>query len=368
MNKGFSFTKDNTEMIKGIAIILMLFHHLFGFPEWYVSGVSYIGIPLRANTLEYALGQFGHICVALFAFITGYGMFFSYCGRRHCQKTVRKGASFLVLYWLVLFGVAIPVNLALGKTDITPLLIAENMITYDHTLVSFAWYVRFYLALLVTLPIFYKCLTKSAYVTIASFLIFPAAANYYLSTIASDNVFVAKAVYFSMEYFLWITTALMGLCFARYNLFEKIGNVFSRFSAAEIPICAVLCLILMYLRAYKEDTIGVIFSLDCFYAPFFIFFACRIISVLPQAFHKFLKLLGKHSMNIWFLHSLFFFRTAELMKYAYAPRLSVLIVVWVGGICMLLSKALGLVSAFVLNLGTAKPPEKAKEIKEKARL
>ncbi len=349
MKKEFSFTKDYTEMMKGIAILLMLFHHLFAFPEWYVDGISYIGIPLRANTLEYAIGQFGHICVSIFAFITGYGMFFSYQKGSILKKSFKKGVSFLICYWLILFGLAIPINLALGKTDITLRLIVQNMFTYDHTLVSFAWYVRFYLAMLITLPIFYGMLTKYTFVTIPVFLLLPATANYFLGTVSSDKFIIVKGVYFAMEYFLWITPALMGLCFARYNLFEKLGKLFSKLKQGELFVCLGLMLILMYLRAYKDDTIGINFSFDSVYAPVFIFLACRILSILPSFIHRFLKLMGKHSMNIWFIHSLFFFRTAELMKYAYAPKISILIIIWVIAICLILSFGLTAVSDFVLR-------------------
>lgn len=363
MKKEFSFTRDYTEIIKGVAILLMLFHHLFGFPEWYTEGVSYIGISLRSNTVEYVIGQFGHICVSIFAFITGYGMFFSYKSGNIIKKSFKKGISFLVCYWLILFGAAIPVNLALGKTDITFSLILKNMFTYDHTLVSFAWYVRFYLAMLITLPVFYRMLTKYAAVTIPVFLILPAMANYLLGTVSSDNFFIVKTVYFSMEYFLWITCALMGLCFARYGIFEKLGRLFSRFGKGEGFVCAMLMLVLVYLRAYKSDTIGIIFSFDSFYAPIFIFLAIKIIEVFPEFLHKFLRLMGKHSMNIWFLHSLFFFRTAELMKYAYAPKVSVLIVAWVIVICLVLSYGYGAVSDLIL---VREPKEeKVKTEKEK---
>ncbi len=357
MANKFSFTKEHTEIIKGIAILLMLFHHLFGFPEWYTAEVSYIGLPLRAHTLEYAIGQLGHICVSLFAFITGYGMFFSYKKGGIIKKSCKKGISFLVGYWLILFGIAIPVNLALGKTDITLKLILENMFTYDHTLVSFAWYVRFYLAMLITLPIFYFMLTDKAYISIPAFLLIPFGANYLLSTVSGTSFLIVKGVYFSMEYFLWITPALMGLCFARYGLFEKIGNLFACLKKGEIFVCTGLMLVLMYLRAYKEDTIGVIFSLDCIYAPAFIFLACKISDILPRFSNSFLKLMGKHSANIWFIHSLFFFRTAELMKYAYAPRVSILIVAWVIALCLILSTALTYVSDLILK---TKKPEKVK--------
>lgn len=366
MKKAFSFTKEHTEIIKGVAIILMLFHHLFGFPEWYTQGVSYIGIPLRANTAEYIIGQFGHICVSLFAFITGYGMFFSYKSGSIIKKSFKKGVSFLICYWLILFGVAIPVNLALGKTDITLSLIVKNMFTYDHTLVSFAWYVRFYLAMLVTLPVFYRMLTKHAAVTIPVFLLLPAMANYLLGTVSSSNYFIGKAVYYGMEYFLWITCALMGLCFARYGLFEKMGKLFSYLGKAELVVCAALMLVLIYLRAYKSDTIGIIFSFDSIYAPVFIFLTVKLIKVVPEIFRKFLKLMGKHSMNIWFLHSLFFFRTSELMKYAYAPRVSVLIVAWVIVICLVLSYGLTAISDLIFIRKAEAKAESAAAEKEKA--
>lgn len=134
-----------------------------------------------------------------------------------------------------------------------------------------------------------------------------------------------------------------------------------------MPVCIAAMLALMYLRAYKNDTIGVIFSFDCIYAPIFIFLACRIISVFPKLMKNFLRLMGKHSMNIWFLHSLFFFRTSELMKYAYAPKFSVLIVAWVIVLCLIVSSALTEVSDFILGKRKQKtvPREKEKILSEK---
>lgn len=54
------FTKANSVEMYGIAILLMVFHHLFK---------SYIG-PSAIQTIAY----FGKICVAIFAFISGYAL------------------------------------------------------------------------------------------------------------------------------------------------------------------------------------------------------------------------------------------------------------------------------------------------------
>ena len=348
LKKVFSFTREHTEMIKGVAILLMLVHHLFFFPEWYVEGVSYIGIPLRVNTVEYVIGSFGHICVSIFAFITGYGMYFSYRSGGILKKSLSKGVSFLVCYWLVMFAVAIPVNLLLGKTDITLGLIAKNLFAYENSLVSFAWYVRFYLEMLITLPLFYFLLSKRAVVTVPLFMIIPVVINHFLGKVPGTSTLVCKVVYYSMEYFLWITTGLLGLCVARYGIFEKMGRLLSRMGRADFAFCVALMLVLVYLRAYKENAIGYTFTFDCIYAPIFVFLAVNIIDKLPILIHRFLKLMGKYSMFIWFLHSLFFFRTSDLMKYLYAPKVSILILMWAILLCLPVAWLLTKISDFIL--------------------
>ena len=359
MRRPFSFTKDKTEMIKGIAIILMLFHHFFAFPEWFVTGVSYIGIPLRANTLEFVIGKFGHICVALFAFLTGYGLFFSYKSGSILKKTLRRGAIFLLGYFLILFGVAIPLNVALGKTsDLSVKFILMNMTAYNHDLVPFAWYVWFYVALIITLPFFYKIMSRHAFITFPIFILVPGVVNYFLAKVASTDFWVCTAVNYAMQYFLWVSCALAGLCFAKYKLFDIFEGVFERLGRLRLLCTALFLLILMYFRAYKSETVANYFTFDCLYAPIFIFLAIQIISAIPQIFGDFLKMMGKHSMNIWFLHSLFFFRTSEIMKVAYAPRVSILIIAWVILLCLPISAAMNYVSDFLTGLLPKKRTQK----------
>ena len=46
--------KEATNYIKGIAIVLMFFHHFFTFPEWYIEGVSY---PYLAECAKFFVNQ-----------------------------------------------------------------------------------------------------------------------------------------------------------------------------------------------------------------------------------------------------------------------------------------------------------------------
>lgn len=71
------FTRDDTIMVKGVAILLLLFHHL---------GSVNPGIPLSLNGLDVstAIGHLGKVCVALFTILSGYGL--SEGGKKHANK------------------------------------------------------------------------------------------------------------------------------------------------------------------------------------------------------------------------------------------------------------------------------------------
>lgn len=65
------FTREDTKIIKGTAIILMLIHHLWGFPERIAGGsLKYMFIIFGQSSIVY-FGLFGKICVSLFFLLVG---------------------------------------------------------------------------------------------------------------------------------------------------------------------------------------------------------------------------------------------------------------------------------------------------------
>lgn len=87
--------KETTRQIKGIAILLMIFHHFCGTALFPKLGEMWIRI-----------GASCKICVAIYAVLSGYGYFFAK------EKTVRYGLKkiwgLLEIYWLSLFTLFIP--------------------------------------------------------------------------------------------------------------------------------------------------------------------------------------------------------------------------------------------------------------------
>ena len=64
----FELSKRDSDIIKGMAIVLMFVHHFFCFPTWYVDGISYPKLTGFAEFFRFPT----KICVSIFAFLTGY--------------------------------------------------------------------------------------------------------------------------------------------------------------------------------------------------------------------------------------------------------------------------------------------------------
>lgn len=96
--------KNCSTMIKGIAVLLMILHHLWGFPE----RVPELHLPSACVQI----GSAGKICVSMFMFLSGYGLYANYLkqGRTHIWKRVWNVYK---RYWQV-FLVFVPIGYIMG--------------------------------------------------------------------------------------------------------------------------------------------------------------------------------------------------------------------------------------------------------------
>ncbi len=71
-------TRTNTKQLKAVAILLMLAHHLFTFPDRIPYDLS-PATSIMISNLEFTqcIGTFGKICVSIFMFLGGYGLYAS---------------------------------------------------------------------------------------------------------------------------------------------------------------------------------------------------------------------------------------------------------------------------------------------------
>ena len=90
-------TPDDTKIMKGIAIICMLLHHLWFFPNRIPGGgVEGIFTLFNAPATSY-LGIFGKICVPMFFFFGGYGVYKRTLGKKY--DVVLRLKKLYFAYW-----------------------------------------------------------------------------------------------------------------------------------------------------------------------------------------------------------------------------------------------------------------------------
>lgn len=108
-------TRTNTKQLKAVAILLMLAHHFFTFPERIPYNLSPATSILISNTeLTQCIGLFGKICVSIFMFLGGYGLYASSVSNNDGTHNPKNSLSTHIVrlytaYWKV-FLIFIPIG------------------------------------------------------------------------------------------------------------------------------------------------------------------------------------------------------------------------------------------------------------------
>ena len=96
-------TKNKSKSIKFIAVCLMITYHLFAFPARIVE-VSYNSLfEIGGQTIEFYISRAGGICVGMFTFLSGYGLYISYNKNISYKGIFKRIYNFYKKYWLVFF-------------------------------------------------------------------------------------------------------------------------------------------------------------------------------------------------------------------------------------------------------------------------
>lgn len=330
MKNRFNFSIETTNCIKGIALLLMFTSHLFAFPDWLVSGNKFISIPFCNYTLAYWSGKFGGICVGIFMFLTGYGMYYSYLKGNCFIKSGKKSVNFLLKYWILIFTFFLPIELLMGRTYFNPAKWHLELFGIYTSIIGFAWYVRFYVLTMITLPFLKNIIIRtnvwgSIIVSIVPFQII-----YIILNILSTQITFHNAESITKEYFEYITIVLLGYCFAKFELYGKLSELLSKyhFNNFIVYLFGILFVVIMRVKILPESG-AYIPNMDILYVPIFLFFLIEILNHFHfKPLLRCLSIIGNNSLNLWFLQSVFFFETKKLQWVVYLPKLSIVVLIW----------------------------------------
>lgn len=324
------FTKEHTMQMKGIAIIILLFHHCFlNAQRWATvpyeklattKGWGYYPIsfaPFSSHTIQY-LASFSKICVAMFVFMTGYGMWVSYESQK--KKTtmsnyIKKRMVTLMTGFLIIFVV----------TEILAIPTGRFIEVYGHDFRSVVYMIidALGLAKLLGTPLF--CLTwwymSLAIVLIMIFPFVHSIMEKYQWVVVVASIIVPRACGFgqSTDLFRYLLAYTLGMYFAQHDFLARIKEKFMKQNVAGKLLSLIVSLIglAVIIKCRQNAWIG------WKYLDFWDGFAAMYMIVISYIYIlngkwivKGLGFLGKHSMNIFLIHS--FYRDVFFHEFTYS--------------------------------------------------
>ena len=307
-----------SKLIAGVAILMMMFHHIFGFPEYRISGNDFIeSITIQGISIERMIAAFGKLCVALFAFSSGYVIWKKREDYLHIKKIGCRIIRFLYNYWIIfvlfmLYGAILGDSLPQGLDLIYNLIGLRTGPQEKYVNIVFAWYVATYVVLVLISPLLLKLFNGKS---LGADIIF------YIIIVVGVDLF--QGLWHSI--LVPIPVAVFGLIVAKWSLFDKLNSITYKY-----PIWAFL-IVVVCIALIRQTLILLdlkIVGIEGLFAALFIFAIISIFRKLSwPGLEKIIILLGSYSMNLWYLHGIFFTGSRPLQGLLYFPQYSLFIFV-----------------------------------------
>lgn len=295
--------KRTSSILKGIGILLMLFHHLF-YSE--PSQALYNDLTIHGINVVNEIGIFCKLCVAVFVFVSGYGLAAStppdqslkafYC-RRFKKLYLHYWFIWLIFIPITVFVFGRSFNDAYGENaivkgilDFFGLLSAVGYDSYNPTW----WFYSCIIILYLLFPLLNKFLTRATYLIVSIAVTIVLAASVPGINVISGYLFV------------FVVGMLMS---------HVPRNVFDRTRVWQIVLAFFL---LSVWRLAASSPKHIVDGLLCMGMALF-FVKVPLNNWLGRVFEE----LGKHSMNMFLIHTFIYCFWFE--KYIYITRNPVLI-------------------------------------------
>ncbi len=276
-----NLSKEDTSIIKGVAIIMMLLHHLWGFPQ-YAHGIE---IP----DLLVKIGKSGKMCVAIFMVLSGYGLWVSSETKSQFNLLLRIKKLYY-RYWKVAIPFSL-IGICIGYYEFHIEDVLGTIVCITQPYNGTWWYIFTYAIILCIFPILHKIdkkffLRLSPYICLLSFGI---------GELIPKDGFLLTNLHYIFHYLCYF---LLGIVLAIFD-FNTVAKHITWIQHRYVKICLSFIIIIgfWYLRIVTGFTF-----LTIIIVPFFIFLIKHIKVLLPP---KLFVLLGEKSMDMWLVHAFF---------------------------------------------------------------
>lgn len=296
--------KQDSKMLKGVAVLGMLLLHLF----CRKTDLPYTPLLWLGDTpFVYYIGLFGDMCVPIFCFVTGYAHYMQAEKPGGSSKRWQSLLKFFITFWLVAITFSI-IGLIVGCESIpnSPLSFLLNCLTLENSYNGAWWYANTYLLFVLLQPLLVWVAKKTPLILLlpGAFVLYFVgyAMRFPLAGTLAESF--QPVVYDGIQMFAQLLTSLfpyiIGAVFRRFCIMSKLRVATARMKTWLLDLLVALAFVVM-IAAH-----GVVQS--AFVAVFtgvgtvLLLCLCRI----PRPLSVALQFIGDHSTVIWLSHMFFY--------------------------------------------------------------
>lgn len=302
------FDIRQTNIAKGVAVLLLLWHHLFYYAPKYYNRFTSLYM-FHGKPIECQISVFCKVCVAIFLILSGYGLYKSrnsYCLRRAAYDNGRKKITgelvfvknhllrLMMNFWFI-YLIFVPLGIGFGMPfwevyehnalyGIVDFLGLANLFGTPTMNVTW-WFMSAIILLYIIFPLLVKTADWSSEILICC-------------TVGLMLIPRFISVPYVGQYFILVPPFVLGILCAKHNALERIA-VHCNSPVKHIAISGIAVILTAVLRYIFGGSFDAVFGLSV------ILFTYLLISKI-QFVNKLFEHLGKHSGAIFMFHTFIF--------------------------------------------------------------
>ena len=274
------FDKKQTNIAKGVAVLLLLWHHLFYNSSEYYERFKSLYLLSSGEPIECVLSDFYKVCVSIFLVLSGFGLYKSWCAYARRLSVVKLSLlnqmifvknhllKLMFSYWFV-YLIFVPIGIFFGSSfwDVYQRNILFGILDFLGLFYLFStpsmnptwWFMSIIIVYYLIFPVFVKIIIYSAKLWL--FICVVICAAYFLPDLKLNS---------------WMLPFSLGMILSKYYFFEKVAlRNQSKTKRFFLSCVAVLALFMVRFLLLKHVVIDTVFAVTIILLCFFFNSCCQ---------------------------------------------------------------------------------------------
>ncbi|WP_374330122.1 acyltransferase family protein [Soonwooa sp.] len=344
MSKEAQISITQSNQLKSIAILMMLFLHLF---NRNYAGLFQPVIFIGSQPLSYYLSLFCDACVPIFAFVCGYGLCFKYKANptSYVKSNIPRLKKLYIVLWVVIVLFPVIVGFVLNAPGYpgSVLKLVSSLSGLDSSYNGAWWFFTIYVFFILSSKFWFQLFDRvNPYTYFIVLLVLYFGAFYF--RVYKNDLFDSALLNWGHRqlalYFCTLFQFMMGAFALEYQWHNRTSQVFKSLPGKNIFVI-VLISGLVVIHALVPN-----FIIAPFTGLAFIFLFLQL--DLPKLIDGVLGFISPHATNIWLIHM--FFYMIYFPEFIYSFRYVPIIYIVLLALCILSSYIINVIIKQVIKL------------------